>query len=330
MAKALLFDIGDVMMLNNWEMLDALEQHTGCVVPGRGPYAPDDDADWHAFLRGDIDNYGYWDRKAHAAGFADGIALFGAFSDMPTSTFAPDAMALITEARSAGIPVGILTNDLVRIAGTDWADRQPELQGYDVFVDATVLGVRKPEPEGYLKCIADFGLPPEEIVFLDDTPECVEGARSVGMIGVHVDPTNRGIAFDQARQLVGIAPPTEAWQHVRAAEAAYGSQDLDAVMALLHPQIVIRWNGQPAASGLDEARQFHVERLGFGGTAKRQDYRLAKSLRSAQGDTICVEWESSYLRDDGTRACSAGGEFWIMRYGLLIEWHAYNIRTEEK
>jgi putative hydrolase of the HAD superfamily len=329
MAKALLFDVGDVMMLNNWEMLDDLEQLIGRPIPGRGPYAPDDDPDWHDFLVGRIDNYAYWDRKAQAAGLPDGITLFGLCSGL-ASIFAPDAMALIAEARAAGVPVGILSNDLVRIAGPGWTQNQPELQGYDVFVDATVLGVRKPEPEGYLKCIADFGLPADEIVFLDDTPECVEGARAVGMIGVHVDPTNRAVALQQARQLVGLAPPTEAWQHVRAAEKAYGSRDLEAVMPLFHPQIVIRWNGQLVASGLAQARQFHIDRLGFGGATRRHDYRLTKTLRAADGDTICVEWESSYRRDDGTLVSNSAGEFWIMRYGLLIEWHAYNPRSEEQ
>jgi FMN phosphatase YigB (HAD superfamily) len=42
-------------------------------------------------------------------------------------------------------------------------------------------------------------------VFLDDTPECVDGARAVGMTGIVVDPSDRRPAFDEARRLLGIA-----------------------------------------------------------------------------------------------------------------------------
>jgi putative hydrolase of the HAD superfamily len=328
-TKALVFDVGDVMLLSNWEVLDDLERATGRTIVGRGPYAPEGDLDWQAVLRGELGMYPYWDRKAQAAGYADGIAMFADFPANVANLFAPDALALLAEARAAGVKTGILTNDLVRISGLEWSMNQPALQGHDAFVDATVIGHRKPAPDGYLKVIAELGLPAEDIVFLDDTPECVEGARAVGMIGVHIDPLDREVGFQRAREFLGLVPPSEAQQLVSMAEAAYGSQDLGAIMALLHPQIVIHWNGQRVASGLAEAKQFHIEELGFGSATTRHDYRLTKTLRAAQGDTICVEWESSYRRDDGTNISSKAGEFWTMRYGLLIEWHAYNFRNEE-
>jgi putative hydrolase of the HAD superfamily len=328
-TKALVFDVGDVMLLSNWEILDDLERATGRTIVGRGPYAPEGDPDWHAVLRGELGMYPYWDRKAQAAGYTDGIAMFSDFQNHIPDFFAPDALALLAEARAAGVKTGILTNDLVRISGLEWSMSQPALQGHDAFVDATVIGHRKPALEGYLKVIAELGLPPEDIVFLDDTPECVEGARAVGMIGVHIDPMNRGVGFERAREFLGLVPPSEAQRLVSLAEAAYGSQDLDAIMPLLHPQIVIYWNGQKVASGIAEAKRFHMDTLGFGSATTRHDYRLTKTLRAAQGDTICVEWESSYRRDDGMRVSSKAGEFWTMRYGLLIEWHAYNFRSEE-
>lgn len=327
MTKALIFDIGDVMMRSNWEALDLLEVQTGRKFVGRGPYAPEHDPDWRDALRGDISIYQYWDRKAVAGGYTDAIDLFRAMSEEVPDLFAPDALQLLAEARAAGVKTGVLTNDLVRISGPDWQAGQRPLQGHDTFVDATVLGVRKPAPAGYLKVIADLNLPPEDIVFLDDTPECIEGARAVGMVGVHIDALDRELGFDRARALLGLVPPTEPQRLMAAAETAYGAQDLDAIMALLHPQIVIYWNGRKVASGLTEARAFHVDSLGVGATA-RTDYKLRKTLRAAQGDTICGEWESSYRRDDGIEVVSRGGEFWTMRYGLLIEWHAYNSRME--
>ena len=100
-------------------------------------------------------------------------------------------------------------------------------------------------------------------------------------------------------------------------------------MPLLHPDIVIYWNGRKVAEGLDAARDFHTQRLGFG-TKVRADYQLRKTLRAAEGDTICVEWESSYRTDDGQLVRGRAGEFWTMRYGLLIEWRAYYQRRRRR
>jgi hypothetical protein len=110
---------------------------------------------------------------------------------------------------------------------------------------------------------------------------------------------------------------------VRAAEQAYQAQDLDAIMQLFHPEIVIYWNGERTAIGHAEARQFHVDTLGIGRPTERRDQRLSKTLRAVQGDTICVEWDSSYTTPNGEVAHGSGGEFWTMNGDLVIEWHAY-------
>lgn len=328
MAQALLFDVGDVLMHSNWAVLDDLQQATGRPLRGRGPLDPTDDPDWVRYLAGSLSLDSYWTNKAQAAGYTGFLDLWRSMSyELQGDVFAPDALQLIADARAAGVKVGILSNDLVGSAGREWVDSRPELAGFDVFVDCTEFGTRKPAPEPYLKAIADFGLPPAEIVFLDDMPYCIEGARAVGLIGVHVDPTARQHAFNTARELVGLTPRSWGRRHVEAAEAAYAAQDLAAIMPLFHPEIVVYWNGQKVASGLAETRQFHIDKLGFGRVV-RNDYRLRKTLRAETGDTICVEWESSYRLDDGTRVESRAGEFWTMRHDLLIEWHAYNHRVE--
>jgi putative hydrolase of the HAD superfamily len=43
------------------------------------------------------------------------------------------------------------------------------------------IGKMKPDREAYEHVITDLGCPGEEILFFDDTPECVEGARKSGM-----------------------------------------------------------------------------------------------------------------------------------------------------
>jgi putative hydrolase of the HAD superfamily len=329
MPSALLFDVGDVLMESNWVVIDELERRTGRRFAGRGAMDPAGDPAWRRCLRGEIDIDEYWNQLAQSGGYPDRITMWRAMSfELGAGVFAADALALVDEARAAGVKVGILSNDLFRASTREWVASRPEFAKFDVLVDCTDFGERKPAPAPYLKAAADFCLPPEEIVFLDDTPYCIEGARAVGMVAVHVDPLARAHAFERARRLVGLIAPTTADQLVVAAEAAYRSQDLAKILPLLHPDIVIYWNGEKVAEGLDEAKLFHLQRLGFGSTTRR-DYQLRKTLRAADGDTICVEWESSYRGADGQLIRGRAGEFWTMRYGLLIEWRAYYHRLTE-
>jgi putative hydrolase of the HAD superfamily len=47
------------------------------------------------------------------------------------------------------------------------------------------VGVMKPGAEIYAACVAKLGVAPRESVMVDDRPENVDGARRVGMAGVH-------------------------------------------------------------------------------------------------------------------------------------------------
>ena len=76
--------------------------------------------------------------------------------------------------------------------------------GLDALVDATDVGARKPEAAADLAAAAALEVRPAEVVFLDDTPECVDGARAVGMTAILVDPLDRRTAFTEARRLLGL------------------------------------------------------------------------------------------------------------------------------
>jgi hypothetical protein len=199
------------------------------------------------------------------------------------------------------------------------------LAGFDAFVDARDHGGGKPAAVAYLGAAEELGVEPERIVFLDDMPMCIDGARAVGMTAVLVDPTRREVAFDRVRELAGISRPSEAHRLVAGAEAAYRSQDLERIMALFDPDISIQWNGEQVALGHDESRRFHTERLGIGG-AERGGLRLRTTLRAAQGDTITLEVESSRERRDGPPERSRAGVFVATRRGLIVELHCYQHR----
>jgi FMN phosphatase YigB (HAD superfamily) len=321
-AKALLFDIGEVVSPEQWHLFDAIERRTGRTIVGRGPLEPDGDPVWQRYLAGELSFTGYWAEFAIANGYDDWRSLFRdlPFDEDPGSFVHPEAERLIREAQAAGIKIGALTNDGVGINGRAFFDSIPLIAGFDAFADAQAYG-GKPAPEAYLAAARGLDVDPAGIVFLDDTPYCVDGARAVGMWGVLVDPMARRHAFDEARRLVGIYR-SDAEQFVRHVEAAYLADDLDRAMALYDPDISIRWNGERVALGADEARRFHADVLEVG-TGSRHELAIRKRFLAATGDVITAEHESSYRTPDGRIVRSSSAESWTLRRGLIIEWRVH-------
>jgi len=321
-VKALLFDIGEVVSTDQWHLLDEVEQRTGRTLVGRGPLDPTADPLWQRYLAGELSYTGYWVEYAAANGYGDWRELFRElpFDERPEAFVHPEAARLIRDAQLAGLKVGALTNDGVGINGRDFFDTIPIIAGFDSFSDAQAYG-GKPAPGAYLAAADALGVAPDEVVFLDDLPYCVDGARAVGMWAVLIDPMDRRTGFDEARRLAGLVDST-AERFVRDVEAAYLADDLERALALFDPDISIHWGGVRVALGHDEARRFHTDTLGVG-TGERRDLRIRKRLRAASGDTLAVEHESSYRRPDGTEVRAASAEFWTLRRDRIIEWRVY-------
>ncbi len=325
-VKALLFDIGEVVTREQWDLLDELERTTGRTLVGRGPLEPAGDPVWQRYLTGEISFTEYWAEYALANGYDDWRALFRdlPFGEPMDDFVHPEAARLIRDAQAQGIKIGALTNDGVGINGMSFFQSIPILAGFDAFADAQEFG-GKPAPGAYLDATRLLGVDPSEVIFLDDMTYCVDGARAVGMHAVLVDPMDRRVAFDEARRIAGIGDVGSAQRLVEEAEAAYSAQDLDRIMAMFDPDIAIHWNGRRVALGLDEARRFHTEQLHIG-DGSRRELRVRKRLRGAYYDTISVEYEATTIQSDGTETRTAAGEFWTLRRGLLVEWHCYQHR----
>jgi putative hydrolase of the HAD superfamily len=90
---------------------------------------------------------------------------------------------VVRTVRTAGVRTGLLSNSW----GLDY-----ERDGWDALFDAVVIsgevGLRKPDPAIYALAAERLGLPPEQIVFIDDLRPNVRAAAAAGMVGVqHVD-----------------------------------------------------------------------------------------------------------------------------------------------
>jgi putative hydrolase of the HAD superfamily len=116
------------------------------------------------------------------------------------------ARALMADARSAGLPVGILTNDLAAFHRPEWVSALRVLALADSVVDGSVIGILKPDPRIYQLMADQLGVPAADVVFLDDQPVNVAGGRTAGMTAIQVDVTRPCHAFGQARALLGLPP----------------------------------------------------------------------------------------------------------------------------
>lgn len=208
MARALLLDLGGTAFRSGSELMGLLgdrEPAARAVVARRGPLGPERDGMWEAMLREEITEREYWARRAAEVGAALGRPgwstrdLMHALYDSDLELMRPEATALVADARAAGVAVGVLTNDLLAFHGEQAMAAHPFLADVDALVDGSVTGVLKPDPRAYALAAQQLGRAPSEIVFVDDMPWNVAGARRAGMIALELDLTDPGAVFAVAR-----------------------------------------------------------------------------------------------------------------------------------
>jgi putative hydrolase of the HAD superfamily len=209
---ALLLDFGGVCLLSPVELHRHVERVLGLpegTLTWMGPVDPSTDPLWRALLAEEISERDYWHRRADELGKLCGRQPFvlldylhATFDDIPESVFIrPAAVATVARARAAGKKVGILTNDLEAFHGPEWVQGVAFLRGMDSLTDASKTGILKPDPRAYEQALAELGVGASDVLFVDDQPRNVNGARAYGL---------ETIAFDMTR-------PDESWRDVERA-----------------------------------------------------------------------------------------------------------------
>jgi putative hydrolase of the HAD superfamily len=125
---------------------------------------------------------------------AGALALAGALTSALWHQVLPGAVEAARRLLAAGFRLGVTSNADGTVA--EMLQRHGVLQvgpgagvAVEVVTDSGVLGVAKPDPAMFLATAAALGLPPEQVCHIGDSGYYdAEGARAVGMIGVHVDP----------------------------------------------------------------------------------------------------------------------------------------------
>lgn len=92
---------------------------------------------------------------------------------------------------------GILSNSFVGAR-----HKEQKRYGFDDLCDCIIYsheeGMQKPDPRFYALACTRFGVQPGEVLFLDDTEECVTAARACGIRAILFTETNQAIADIQA------------------------------------------------------------------------------------------------------------------------------------
>jgi putative hydrolase of the HAD superfamily len=211
--KGLLLDFGGVISVTLFERHALSEQALGLpagTLMWRGPFDPEGDQLWADMLADRISERDYWARRASEVG-----RLCGENWDMLTLIrrtrgpdanrhIRPEAVRTIRRAKAAGKRIGILSNELELFYGRDTMDRLDILKEMHSLIDATHTHILKPDPRAYeLGCEA-LGLSPAEVVFVDDQPRNIEGARRAGLDTVYFDVMNPGSSFAEADMRLGL------------------------------------------------------------------------------------------------------------------------------
>ncbi len=117
----------------------------------------------------------------------------------------PQMIAAIRSIREQGLRVAALTNNW---SSEEKRDQAPnELRPlFHVFVESSVVGLRKPDPRIYRHVCAELGVEPRAAVFLDDIGRNLKTARRLGMTTIKVEDPDRALAELEAALGFALQP----------------------------------------------------------------------------------------------------------------------------
>ncbi len=205
MIKAALFDFGGVILSSPFEAFAAFEQERG--LPDRflrtvNATNPDDNA-WAKLERSEVtlDEFGdlFAVESAALGHEVDGRHVIG----MLMGELRP-AMVEAVRRCSERLKTGLLTNNFV--TGNGHVDRENEMGRvmamFDVVVESSKAGVRKPDPRFYEIACTQLEIDPSEAVFLDDLGINLKPARALGMTTIKVE--DPAVAIAELEAVVGF------------------------------------------------------------------------------------------------------------------------------
>ena len=204
MIRAVLWDFGGVILTSPFEAFAAYERQLGLpegFIRRVNTVNPDSNA-WARLERSELDVVGFaaaFESEARdLGGELDGGQIVGLLA----GAIRPQMVAALKRLRGS-YRLACLTNN---VANGDGGDRRPEvvevMELFDLVVESSKVGVRKPERRFYELACEQLGVEPAECVFLDDLGVNLKPAREMGMTTIKVEDPD--VALADLEQVLGV------------------------------------------------------------------------------------------------------------------------------
>ena len=206
--EAILFDFGGVFTASPFAAVRLAAEQLG--VEGEvalalcfGPYDDDTDHAWHRLERGELpldEARAELIALAKAAGHdMDPFELLRSMG--PEDHQREEVIERTLRLRADGYRTAVVTNN-IREFGDGWRKMVPVDELFDVIIDSSAVGMRKPDPRIYHLTLESLGgVTPDAAVLVDDALGNITAARAVGLHGVHVGE-DRIAAMDELETLL--------------------------------------------------------------------------------------------------------------------------------
>ncbi|TNE38089.1 MAG: HAD family hydrolase [Alphaproteobacteria bacterium] len=210
MPKAILWDFGGVLTSSPFEAFNRFEKENGIPLDFiRGVNATNPDANaWAQFESNQI-SLSEFDTLFLEESAALGHAIAGArVIELLSGDIRPEMVAAL-ESCAAQFKVGCITNNVAAGKGAGMARSSDKASAvaqimarFDVVIESSKVGIRKPDPKIYQMACAALDVAPEDAVYLDDLGINLKPARALGMTTIKVgDPA---IALEELAAATGL------------------------------------------------------------------------------------------------------------------------------
>jgi len=206
--SAVLWDFGGVILTSPFEAFARYERERGLppdLIRRVNATNPHGNA-WARLERGELDRAGFAEAFEAEARSLGGSLSGDRVLDLLAGDVRPEMVTALERCRDAGLRTACLTNNIVGGDGgsSERAEQVAGIMGlFDVVVESSVVGVRKPEPEFYEIACRLLDVTPEQCVFLDDLGINLKPARAMGMTTIKVDQP--GSALAELEEVLGLA-----------------------------------------------------------------------------------------------------------------------------
>ena len=213
-SNALVLDFGGVISRTLFETHDLSEKALGLpagTLSWKGPFDPQNDALWQAMQRDEITERDYWLTRTKEVGRLLGEdwtsmqeLVQRARGDQVMKIIRPEFLETLETVKAANTPLAILSNELDLFYGSNFRNKLPFLQDFDLIIDATYTHILKPDLKAYALVTEGLAIDAENCVFVDDQDRNIKGAEAAGMNTVHFDVMSPANSYQQALSLMGL------------------------------------------------------------------------------------------------------------------------------